>query len=271
MISECDIGWFQFYVENNQEVLDFIFIVFKVVEDERVFFLVMVGFDVFILIYIVELVEIFDQEVVDEFFGEYELKYVYFDLERLIIQGIFVFLVYYMEVRYIVWEVNENVKKVIDEVFVEFEKKFGRKYQKVEEYRIEDVEIIFVIMGLFVGIFKEYVDYFREKGFKVGVVKFIVYRLFLIEEVREFVKKVKVFVFFEKNVIFSVGGVFFQDFSRVFVNFDERLKIVDFIFGFGGRDVIFKDFDEVLVIVQKVFNGEEFDEVNWIGLRKEIL
>lgn len=64
-------------------------------------------------------------------------------------------------------------------------------------------------MGLFVGIFKEYVDYFREKGFKVGVVKFIVYRLFLIEEVREFVKKVKVFVFFEKNVIFSVGGVFF--------------------------------------------------------------
>lgn len=88
---------------------------------------------------------------------------------------------------------------------------------------------------------------------------------------QELAKKAKVLALLEKNVTFSVGGALFQDFSRALVNLDERPKIVDFILGLGGRDVTFKDLDEALAIAQKALNGEEFDEVNWIGLRKEIL
>ncbi|AHL23548.1 pyruvate synthase subunit PorA [Thermococcus nautili] len=270
-ISERDTGWLQFYAENNQEALDLILIAYKVAEDERVLLPAMVGFDAFILTHTVEPVEIPDQELVDEFLGEYEPKHAYLDPKRPITQGTLAFPAHYMEARYKVWEANENARKVIDEVFAEFEKKFGRKYQKIEEYRTDDAEIIFVTMGSLAGTVKEYVDHLREKGIKVGAAKMTVYRPFPIEEVRELAKKAKVLALLEKNVTFSVGGALFQDFSRTLVNEKEKPVIVDFILGLGGRDVTFKDLDEALAIAQKALNGEEFDEVNWIGLRKEIL
>ena len=270
-ISERDTGWLQFYAENNQEALDLILMAFKVAEDERVLLPAMVGFDAFILTHTVEPVEIPDQEVVDEFLGEYEPKHAYLDPARPITQGTLAFPAHYMEARYTVWQANENAKKVIDEVFAEFEKRFGRKYQKVEEYRTDDAEVIFVTMGSLAGTVKEYVDHLREKGVKVGAAKVTVYRPFPTEEVKELAKKAKVLALLEKNVTFSVGGALFQDFSRALINESEKPKIVDFILGLGGRDVTFKDLDEALAIAQKALAGEEFEEVNWIGLRKEIL
>ncbi|WP_148883254.1 pyruvate synthase subunit PorA [Thermococcus aciditolerans] len=270
-ISERDTGWLQFYAENNQEALDLILIAYKVAENEKVLLPAMVGFDAFILTHTVEPVEIPDQELVDEFLGEYEPKYAYLDPSRPITQGTLAFPAHYMEARYTVWEANENAKKVIDEAFAEFEKKFGRKYQKIEEYRTEDAEIIFVTMGSLAGTVKEYVDHLREQGIKVGVAKMTVYRPFPVEEVRALAKKAKVLALLEKNVTFSVGGALFQDFSRALINESEKPKIVDFILGLGGRDVTFKDLDEALAIAQKALNGEAVDEVNWIGLRKEIL
>lgn len=270
-ISERDTGWLQFYAENNQEALDLILMAFKIAEDERVLLPAMVGFDAFILTHTVEPVEIPDQEVVDEFLGEYEPKHAYLDPAKPITQGTLAFPAHYMEARYTVWEANENAKKVIDEVFAEFEKKFGRKYQKIEEYRTEDAEIIFVTMGSLTGTVKEYVDHLREQGIKIGAAKLTVYRPFPIEEVRELAKKAKVLALLEKNVTFSVGGALFQDFSRALVNCKEKPIILDFILGLGGRDVTFQNLDEVLEISRKALNGEEVDEVTWIGLRKEIL
>lgn len=270
-ISERDTGWLQFYAENNQEALDLILIAFKVAEDERVLLPAMVGFDAFILTHTVEPVEIPDQELVDEFLGEYVPKHAYLDPAKPITQGALGFPAHYMEARYGVWEANEAAKKVIDEAFAEFEKRFGRKYQKIEEYMTEDADIIFVTMGSLAGTLKEYVDHLREKGLKVGAAKITVYRPFPVEEVRELAKKAKVLALLEKNVTFSVGGALFQDFSRALINESEKPKIVDFILGLGGRDVTFKDLDEALAIAQKALNGEKVEEVNWIGLRKEIL
>jgi len=270
-ISERDSGWLQFYAENNQEALDLILIAFKVAEDERVLLPAMVGFDAFILTHTVEPVEIPDQEAVDEFLGEYEGKHAYLDPKRPITQGTLAFPAHYMEARYGVWEANENARKVIDEVFEEFEKRFGRRYQKVEEYRTDDAEIIFVTMGSLAGTVKEYVDNLREKGVKAGAAKLTVYRPFPIEEVRALAKKAKVIALLEKNVTFSVGGALFQDFSRALINEKERPVLVDFILGLGGRDVTFRELDEALEVAQKALAGGEFDEVNWAGLRKEIL
>ena len=270
-ISQRDTGWLQFYAENNQEALDLILAAFKVAENEKVLLPAMVGFDAFILTHTVEPVEIPDQEVVDEFLGEYKPKHAYLDPRSPISQGTLAFPAHYMETRYTVWEANENAKRVIDEVFAEFEKKFGRKYHKVEEYRTDDADIIFVTMGSLAGTVKEYVDHLREKGVKAGAAKLTVYRPFPTEEIREIAKKAKVLALLEKNITFSVGGALFQDFSRALVNVEDKPKIVDFILGLGGRDVTFGNLDEVTETAQKAMAGEEVDEVNWIGLRKEIL
>ncbi|USS41404.1 pyruvate synthase subunit PorA [Thermococcus aggregans] len=270
-ISERDTGWLQFYAENNQEALDLILIAFKVAEDERVLLPAMVGFDAFILTHTVEPVEIPDQEVVDEFLGEYVPKHAYLDPARPITQGSLGFPAHYMEARYKVWEAMENAREVIKEVFDEFEKKFGRRYHMIEEYRTDDAEIILLTMGSLAGTLKEFVDKKREEGVKIGAAKMTVYRPFPIEELKALAKKTKVLAILEKDVSFGIGGAVFTDASRVLVNEKEKPILLDFIVGLGGRDVTFGQLEEVVEISKKALEGEKVEEVHWIGLRKEIL
>ncbi|ALV63141.1 Pyruvate:ferredoxin oxidoreductase, alpha subunit [Thermococcus sp. 2319x1] len=270
-ISERDTGWIQFYAENNQEALDLILIAFKVAEDERVLLPAMVGFDAFILTHTVEPVEIPDQEVVDEFLGEYVPKHAYLDPARPITQGALGFPAHYMEARYTVWEAMENARKVIKEVFDEFEKKFGRRYHMIEEYKTDDAEIILLTMGSLAGTLKEFVDKKREEGVKIGAAKMTVYRPFPIEEIKALAKKTKVLAILEKDISFGIGGAVFADTSRALINEKEKPIVLDFILGLGGRDVTFENLEEVVEISKKALEGEKVEEVNWIGLRKEIL
>ena len=270
-ISERDTGWMQFYAENNQEALDLILIAFKVAEDERVLLPAMVGFDAFILTHTVEPVEIPDQEVVDEFLGEYVPKHAYLDPAKPITQGALGFPAHYMEVRYTVWEAMENARQVIEEVFDEFEKKFGRRYYMIEEYKTDDAEIILLTMGSLAGTLKDFVDKKREEGVKIGAAKMTVYRPFPIEEFRALAKKAKVLAILEKDISFGISGAVFADAGRVLVNEKEKPILLDFIIGLGGRDVTFENLEEVVEISKKALVGEKVEEVNWIGLRKEIL
>ncbi|WP_042696807.1 pyruvate synthase subunit PorA [Thermococcus sp. PK] len=270
-ISERDTGWMQFYAENNQEALDLILIAFKVAEDERVLLPAMVGFDAFILTHTVEPVEIPDQEVVDEFLGEYVPKHAYLDPARPITQGALGFPAHYMEARYTVWEAMENARKVIKEAFDEFEKKFGRRYHMIEEYKTDDAEIILLTMGSLAGTLKEFVDKKREEGIKIGAAKMTVYRPFPIEELRALAKKAKVLAILEKDISFGIGGAVFADTSRALINEKEKPIMLDFIIGLGGRDVTFENLEEAVEISKKALEGEKVEEVNWIGLRKEIL
>ncbi|WP_456322006.1 transketolase C-terminal domain-containing protein, partial [Palaeococcus sp. (in: euryarchaeotes)] len=225
----------------------------------------------FILTHTVEPVEIPDQELVDEFLGEYEPKHAYLDPARPITQGALGFPAHYAESRYKVWEAMENAKEVIKEVFAEFEKKFGRKYQMIEEYKTDDAEIILVTMGSLAGTVKEFVDKKREEGIKIGAAKITVYRPFPIEEVRALAKKTKVLALLEKDISFGIGGAVFTDASRALINEKEKPIVLDFILGLGGRDVTFENLDEVIEISKKALEGEKVEEVSWIGLRKEIL
>ena len=270
-ISERDTGWMQFYAENNQEALDLILMAFKVAENERVLLPAMVGFDAFILTHTVEPVEIPDQEVVDEFLGEYVPKHAYLDPAKPITQGALGFPAHYMEVRYTVWEAMENARQVIKEVFDEFEKKFGRRYYMIEEYKTDDAEIILLTMGSLAGTLKDFVDKKREEGVKIGAAKMTVYRPFPIEEFRALAKKAKVLAILEKDISFGISGAVFADAGRVLVNEKEKPILLDFIIGLGGRDVTFENLEEVVEISKKALVGEKVEEVNWIGLRKEIL
>lgn len=270
-ISERDTGWLQFYAENNQEALDLILIAFKVAEDERVLLPAMTGFDAFILTHTVEPVEIPDQEVVDEFLGEYVPKHAYLDPKRPITQGALGFPAHYMEARYTVWEAMENAREVIKEAFEEFEKKFGRKYQMVEEYKTEDAEIILVTMGSLAGTVKEFVDKKREEGLKIGAAKITVYRPFPIEEIKALAKKTKVLAILEKDISFGLGGAVFGDVGRTLINESEKPIVLDFILGLGGRDVTFANLEEVIEISEKAMKEGVEEDVFWIGLRKEIL
>ncbi|KAA0018417.1 MAG: pyruvate ferredoxin oxidoreductase [Thermoplasmata archaeon] len=270
-ISARDTGWIQFYAENNQEIFDLMLIAFRVAEDKRVLLPAMACIDAFVCTHTFEPVDVPSQEEIDDFLPPYKPEHVKLDPEDPWTLGPFGVPEYYQEMRYAQHLAMKNAEKVIDEVFQDFEKRFGRKYQKVTPYRTEDADVIFITMGSISGTAKEFVDKVREEGKKVGVIKITVLRPFPFKEILPLIKNAKVVATLERNISMGYGGAVYADLSGALINEKERPTLIDFILGLGGRDVTFKDFEEILSICEKVMAGEKVERPVWIGVKKELI
>ena len=270
-ISARDTGWIQFYAENNQEIFDLMLIAFRVAEDRRVLLPAMACIDAFVCTHTFEPVDVPSQEEVDDFLPPYKPEHVKLDPADPWTLGPFGVPEYYQEMRYAQHLAMKNAEKVIDEVFQDFEKRFGRKYQKVTPYRTEDADIIFITIGSISGTAKEFVDKVREEGKKVGVIKITVLRPFPFKEILPLIKNAKIVATLERNISMGYGGAVYADLSGALINEEKKPVLIDFILGLGGRDVTFKDFEEILSICEKVMAGEKVERPVWIGVKKELI
>ncbi len=270
-ISAKDAGWIQFYGENNQEALDLMLMSFKVAEDPRVLLPAMTCIDAFICTHTFEPVDVPDQKEVDEFLPPYKPTHVKLDPDDPWTLGPFGVPEVYKELRYMQHLAMKEANKVIDEVFKEFEKKFGRKYQKVEAYKTEDAEIVLLTMGSVSGTTKEAVDEMRKKGKKVGVAKLTVLRPFPFEEINSIIKNAKVVGILEKNISMGYGGAVYADLSGAIINEKERPILIDFIVGLGGRDIVIDNIEEIVKICEDARDGKRIERPVWIGLNKELI
>ncbi len=270
-ISARDTGWIQFYAENNQEIFDLMLIAFRVAEDKRVLLPAMACIDAFVCTHTFEPVDVPSQEEIDDFLPPYKPEHVKLDPEDPWTLGPFGVPEYYQEMRYAQHLAMKNAEKVIDEVFQDFEKRFGRKYQKVTPYRTEDADIIFITIGSISGTAKEFVDKVREEGKKVGVIKITVLRPFPFKEILPLIKNAKIVATLERNISMGYGGAVYADLSGALINEEKKPVLIDFILGLGGRDVTFKDFEEILGICEKVMAGEKVERPVWIGVKKELI
>ncbi len=269
MMSQRDTGWMQFYAESNQEGLDLGIMAFKIAEDERVLLPAMIGIDAFVLTHTVEPVDIPEQSEVDDFLGEFTPKYVILDPQKPATLGSFGFPQHYMEFKYAQWIAMNRAKKVIDEVFNEFENKFGRKYSKITAENVDDADVVLVTMGSMSGTAREFMRKMREKGKKVGLVKITVFRPFPKEELISTLKDAPLVAVVERNVSFGFGGAVYAELAASFANAENRPEILDFIVGLGGRDVTFKTLEAVLEHSERALRGEKVDAINWIDVNKE--
>jgi pyruvate ferredoxin oxidoreductase alpha subunit len=267
-IAERDSGWIQFYAETNQEALDLTLIAFKVAENDKVLLPAMMGMDAFVLTHTMEPVNVPEQEEVDEFLGEKKINYPVLDPEKPATFGAFVFPEHYMDIRYSQFIAMEHARSVIDDVFNEFEKKFGRRYSKVSGFMVDDAEIVFVTMGSMTGTARETVRKLREKGEKVGLVKITVYRPFPKEEIVSLTKNAKVVAVVDRNISPGFAGAIFTETVASYNNEKKRPKIIDFIMGLGGRDVKIENYEQVYNLAKAALRGK-FKEINWIDVDEE--
>ena len=266
MMSQRDTGWLQFYAESNQEGLDLGVMAYKIVEDKRVLLPAMIGIDAFVLTHTVEPVDMPAQEDVDEFLGEFKPNYITLNPNNPATLGSFGFPEHFMDFKYGQWLAMEGAKKVIDEVFNKFEKKFGRKYSKVSGEYLDDAEIVLVTMGSMTGTVREFVKKKRKEGKKIGLLKLTVFRPFPKEEIREMLKNAKIVAVMERNISFGFGGAVYGEISSSLSN--NNAKILDFIVGLGGRDITFNSLEDVLRTAERA-KSEKVDEVNWIDVKKK--
>jgi len=266
-ISERDSGWLQFYAENNQEVLDLILLAFKISENKNVLLPSMVCMDAFLLTHVMEPVEVPEKQSVMDFVGKKEINYPIVDVNKPATLGSFAGPDYYTEFRYQVSKAMEGSVSVIDHAFAEFSKKFKRHYSRVEAYKAEDAEFLYIAMGSISGTIKEAVDILRENGVKAGLLRIITFRPFPSDILKKYLaKNVKVAVIDRNVVPGAENSALSTELKAMLYSEKEKAEVKDVIIGLGGRDVTIDNIKDIYYLYEK---GKE--PVIWLQLKKELV
>lgn len=268
-ISLRDAGWIQMYAENNQEVVDFHILGYRISEDKSIMLPVMVCMDGFILTHGMEVVDMPSSEQVDKFLPSYKPIYK-LDPDEPLSMGLLADPDYYMETRFAIQETLKDVLGFIPKVSQEFRAAFGRDYGDglVEEYYTKDADKVIVAMGSVCGTIKSVVDELRAKGKKVGLLKIITFRPFPHAKVYEALKGVSRVAVLDKSVSLgaSCGPLAIELRAAFFGKKKSPKNISSFVAGLGGRDI-------TLYSVREIFKKLNQKEVSleFIDLKPELL
>jgi pyruvate ferredoxin oxidoreductase alpha subunit len=265
-----DSGWIQIYSENCQEAYDNFIQAFRIGEHSDVLTPVLVGLDGFIISHSSEVVEVEDDAAVKKFIGEFKPPYPLLDTSRKFTVGPIDFTDYYFEHKRSQIEGIENSPRVIEEVGKEFGRTFGRTYGFFEEYRTADAELCIVVMSSAAGTGKDAVDELRAEGKKVGLLKPRVFRPFPHRQIAEALKNMKaVAVLDRSSAPGAFGAPLFTEVRSALYDYDRRPKLVNYVYGLGGRDIKAEHFKEVAAKLERIAaTGKVEEMLGYLNLRE---
>lgn len=265
-----DTGWIMLFSKNNQEVYDNNILGTMIAERKEVQLPVAICQDGFITSHSIENIEILEDEKVRNLVGEFDISRNLLSKETPITAGPLDLPGYLFEHKKLQVDGLTNAEKIFYEEASKIEKETNRKINMVETYMCEDADSIIIALGSTVETIEEVVKQRREKGEKVGVLTFRLFRPFPKNEFLSKISNVKEIAVMDKVMDYSLSGgnLFKEVVSAITLNDKEKLKdikIKNYIYGIGGRDVSTKDIEEVF----EDLKNEETKEIKYIGLRKE--
>lgn len=265
-----DSGWIQIYSETNQEAYDNFVMANRIAEHESVRLPVMVCQDGFITSHAIENIELIEDEKVKEFVGTYKAPYALLDANNPVAVGPLDLQAHHYEHKMQQYEAMKNAKKVIEDVAKDFERMTGRKYELIEKYMMDDAEIAVVVLNSTAGTARYVVNQLREKGIKAGLVKPRVFRPFPVDEIADALKNCKAVAVMDKaDSLNAAGGPLFTEVtSAMYVKGVTEPKVVNYIYGLGGRDVKADDIESVYNRLSDIAATGNIGEVyNHLGVR----
>jgi len=267
-----DSGWIQIFSENSQEAYDHTLIALRVAEHPKVLLPVMVTLDGFIISHTMERLEILDDEVVKRFIGEYHPDHPLLDTRNPVTVGPLDLQDYYFEHKWQEAEAQLAAAELIPSLLKEFAAVSCREYDVIEEFEMDDAEMAIVVLGSTAGTTKNVVEELRREGKKVGMVKIRVYRPFPAREIARALTKVKVVAVLDRSIAFgSAGGPVFDEVRSAFFGSGvspTEVKIVNYLYGLGGRDVKHSDIKSVYnELAALLHEGTSNGVVRYLGLR----
>ncbi|KZL89388.1 pyruvate ferredoxin oxidoreductase [Clostridium magnum] len=265
-----DSGWIQIYSENNQEAYDNFVQAMRIGEHKDVLLPVMICQDGFITSHAVENIELIEDEKVKAFVGEYNPEHYLMNPKETMSVGPYDTSAYYIEHKRLQAQAMVNAEKVILEVAEEFEKMTGRKYGLFEEYQLKDAKYAIVLINSTAGTAKAAVNKLRQEGKKVGLLKIRVFRPFPAERIAEALKNTKVIAVMDRSEGFSAcGGPVFAEVRSAMFDVENAPKIVNYVYGLGGRDVAINDIEKVYDDLNEIDASGTYGEIyRYLGVRE---
>ena len=243
-----DSGWIILFSENAQEAYDNIIQAIRIAEHPDVLLPVAVCQDGFITSHGMERVEIYEDEDVRAFIGEYRPQWSILDVDHPKTYGPLDFYDYYYEHKRQQVEAMKNAHRVIQEVAEEFNRKFNRNYGLFEAYRLDDAEVAVVVVNSTAGTAKVVVDQLRAEGLKVGLLKPRVFRPFPAKELVDALRHLKAVAVMDRSISFgSMGnaGPLFLELAAAMALHGVHIPMADYVFGLGGRDILPSEIESV--------------------------
>ncbi|MDP1629157.1 MAG: pyruvate ferredoxin oxidoreductase, partial [bacterium] len=274
-LSQRDTGWMQVYCSTNQEVLDMVIQSYGIAE--RINLPIMICMDGFLLTHTVEPVIIPTQEEVDNFLPPYKPAFK-ISTNKPFSFGTHHSPDYYMELRKNIADAFEAAINVIKEVNSDFSKKFGRGYDLIETYRIDDAETILITNGTTVQTAKIAIDNLRLKKEKAGLVNLRFIRPFPVSELFLALRHAKRIAVLDRSFTGNQGGILAQELKSALYNAGDALVekpvIHSFIAGLGGRDITVETIEQIFSAVKNAKNENSkgrfhFNITDWIGVKDE--
>jgi pyruvate/2-oxoacid:ferredoxin oxidoreductase alpha subunit len=267
-MPQRDTGWIQFYVEDNQEVLDTVLQAFKIAENPEVLLPVMVCMDGLILSHSLGVVDLPDQQQVDSFLPPYKPAVKLDEKNPYIYGGLFApGDEATPTIRHQEEEAMQNAKAVIQKVDQEFSRIFGRGYGGlIDKYKVEDAEYVLITLGSMTSTVRSVVDELRAEGKAVGLIKVRSFRPFPIESLKAALKGAKAIGVFDRSVSFGSGGPNFLEVKSALFNL--KIPVLNFIAGLGGKYILPQDVRKMFSLLQESVEGKIENEIFWMDLNE---
>jgi pyruvate ferredoxin oxidoreductase alpha subunit len=226
----------------------------------------MVCIDGYILTHGIEPVDMPEQAKVDRFLPEYQPVYK-LDVDNPLTLGFLADPDYYMETRFAIEETHKEILKFLPQLFTEFSSAFGRNYDFIEKYRLDDAEKAIVAMGSVCGTIKDVVDDLRKKGKKVGLLKISCLRPFPAGEICAALKNISKVAVLDRALSLGSLAPLYSEIKAVFSGKKKAPKVISgFVSGIGGRDITRESIKQVFrQLNQREISGK------FIDLKPELL
>jgi pyruvate ferredoxin oxidoreductase alpha subunit len=266
-----DSGWIQIYSENSQEAYDNMIQAVKIAEKAKL--PTMVTTDGFIISHCMEVVELYPDQDVKTFVGEYKPERYLLDTKKPYTLGSIDLQDYYFEHRHQLAQAMQGAKNIILDVAKDFEQSFGRKYALYEKYQLEDAEIVIVVIGSAAGTAKVVVDELRAKGVKAGILKIRVFRPFPVEQIAKDLAHVKAIAVMDRAD--SCSGAYAPLYSDVVSSLYSAgivtPKVENYVYGLGGREINIEHIMQIYDNLGKIASGlqKPSSQVEYVNVRKK--
>jgi pyruvate ferredoxin oxidoreductase alpha subunit len=268
VMATRDCGWIQCFAENAQEAFDLTLCAFRIAEDPRVLFPVMMHMDGFNVSHVVEPLEILESADLGDFLPPNRFPNP-LDPNSPVTMGAFAPPVLYTECRTAQETALRGTQAVIREVWDDFGRRFGRSYKVVEPYCSEGAETVLVAIGSFTETAAIVVDRLRGQGRNVGLVRLRLWRPFPLEELRVALKGVKNVIVFDRCLSYGgPGGPLCSEIKSALYGLQDAPRVVSFVGGLGGRDITPAQFELMFDRAKEIIDGNLDIEYEMIGVRQ---
>ena len=248
VLAARDAGFVQLHAETCQEVLDTVLMAYRISEDARVCLPVIVNLDGFYLSFTREPVEIPSEDQVREFLPPFRPKHPPFRASFPVAQGVAVLdSSSYSYFRYQMHLAMRNVLEVHQEAADAFERTFGRRYDTLDRFCMDDAEVVIVMVGSFATKGKSTVMRWRKQGHRVGLLRPRMIRPEPSKDLADALAGRRAVGVIDQNLSPGSGGILYQELCASISRHHDRPEIMrSFVGGLGGKDISQNELDHVI-------------------------